>query len=144
MKIPDLDKEKISYGKYYYFDNNTYTVDASGSEAELEYLCSDFTITKVIYNEDTQNFKYEMFLETPNGEKEVTVDKSVFTSRNLESLTVKGFSFNPDRTKEVLMLALLAAFVIFSTVFVSVTIVIVVIFIRIIKIGFLTFISING
>lgn len=107
MKIPDLDKEKISYGKYYYFDNNTYTVDASGSEAELEYLCSDFTITKVIYNEDTQNFKYEMFLETPNGEKEVTVDKSVFTSRNLESLTVKGFSFNPDRTKEVLMLALL-------------------------------------
>lgn len=73
MKIPDLDKEKISYGKYYYFDNNTYTVDASGSEAELEYLCSDFTITKVIYNEDTQNFKYEMFLETPNGEKEVTV-----------------------------------------------------------------------
>lgn len=107
MKIPDLDKEKISYGKYYYFDNNTYTVDASGSEAELEYLCSDFTITKVIYNEDRQNFKYEMFLETPNGEKEVTVDKSVFTSRNLESLTVKGFSFNPDRTKEVLMLALL-------------------------------------
>lgn len=107
MKIPDLDKEKISYGKYYYFDNNTYTVDASDSEAELEYLCSDFTITKVIYNEDTQNFKYEMFLETPNGEKEVTVDKSVFTSRNLESLTVKGFSFNPDRTKEVLMLALL-------------------------------------
>lgn len=54
MKIPDLDKEKISYGKYYYFDNNTYTVDASDSEAELEYLCSDFTITKVIYNEDTQ------------------------------------------------------------------------------------------
>lgn len=107
MKIPDLDKEKISYGKYYYFDNNTYTVDASDSEAELEYLCSDFTITKVIYNEDTQNFKYEMFLETPNGEKEVTVDKSVFTSRNLESLTAKGFSFNPDRTKEVLMLALL-------------------------------------
>ncbi len=107
MKIPDLDKDKLSYNKYYNYDNNIYTVDASGSEAELEYLCSYFTITKVICNEDTQVFKYEMLLATPNGEKEVTVDKSVVTSRNLESLTAKGFSFNPDRTKEVLMLALL-------------------------------------
>lgn len=48
-----------------------------------------------------------MSLNTPNGTKEVTVDKSVFTSRNLENLTASGFSFAPDKTKEVLKYALL-------------------------------------
>ena len=39
--------------------------------------------------------------------KTVLIQELINNVANLESLTVKGFSFNPDRTKEVLMLALL-------------------------------------
>lgn len=106
-QITELNTANFCYGSYYVTNNEVYIADVEGVEVELRYLCSDFTITKVIYNEDTQNFKYEIHLHTPNGEKEVTVDKSVFTSKRLEGLTAKGFSFAPNGTAEVLKFTLL-------------------------------------
>ena len=107
LPLSDFDTNKLRYGKYYIENNEIYTASVEDLKAELKYLCNDFTITKIIYNKDTQTFKYEILLQTTNGEKKVTVDKSVFTSRNLEGLTAKGFSFEPDGTKEVLKYALL-------------------------------------
>ncbi len=107
MALSELNTDNLRFNKYYIKEDSVYTAEVEVAEVTLKYLCSYLKIKKVIFNEDTQNFKYEILLKTPNGEKDVTVDKSVFTSRNLESLTAKGFSFSPDRTKEVLKFALL-------------------------------------
>lgn len=105
LQIGDLETSKIAYGKYYLDEKDVYTVDVEGITATLKYLCSRFTISKIIYNEDTQTFKYELFLQTPKGEEEVVEEKSIFTSRKLDNLIQKGFSFDPDRAKEVQKLA---------------------------------------
>lgn len=105
--LTELDTENLYYSKYYIKDGQVYTTVVDGTDVILDYLCSDFTIIKIIYNEDNQNFRYELLLETPNGEKDIVVEKSLFTKRNLENLTAKGFNFEPDKIKEVLRFALL-------------------------------------
>lgn len=105
--LTELDTENLYYSKYYIKDGQVYTTVVDGTDVILDYLCSDFTIIKIIYNEDNQNFRYELLLETPNGEKDIVVEKSLFTKRNLENLTAKGFNFESDKIKEVLRFALL-------------------------------------
>ena len=107
LSLNEIEKTKLRHNKYYLMDSDIYLTEANEADVSLDYLCSEFSICEVIYNTDTQTFKYKLSLNTPNGTKEVTVDKSVFTSRNLESLTAKGFSFSPDKAKEVLKYALL-------------------------------------
>lgn len=105
IQIDDLDTSKIFYGKYYLDEKDVYTIEVEGTTATMKYLCSRFTISKVIFNEDTQTFKYELLLQAPNGENQVTVSKSVFMPRNIESLVQNGFTYAPDRAKEVQKLA---------------------------------------
>ena len=91
----NLDSQKIIYNQYYY--ENSYLfyigVDEDG-ELTLNWLCNYLSLLKVIENEDTGHFKYELELTTAIGKRIITVDKLNITARRFDTLTANGFTFD--------------------------------------------------
>ncbi len=104
-----LDSQKILYNQYYYENNYLFYISADESgELTLIWLSNYLSLLKVIENEDTGVFKYELELTTATGKRTITVDKLKITTRRLDTLTANGFTFDEDKTYLIVQYLLLS------------------------------------
>lgn len=67
----------------------------SGANTKI-WICSAFSIEKVILNRETNVFTYELNISTCFGDRIVLIDKKNFTKYRIDKLTEYGFSYDPN------------------------------------------------
>ncbi len=104
-----LDGNKILHNQYYYENNYLFYISADESgELTLSWLSNYLALLKVIENEDTGHFKYELELTTVAGKRIITVDKLNITARRFDTLTANGFTFDEKYTSRIIQYILLS------------------------------------
>lgn len=81
----------IIYKKFIKKDNNIYLFYINNDgEMVKDWLCSEFSVDKVRYNEETKDFSYDLIIKSLFGETTCCVSKGLFTYKRFNELSEKG------------------------------------------------------
>lgn len=67
-----------------------------------EWLCTDFSITKVRYSEETEDFYYDLLIKSLFGDIECHVSKGLFTNKRFDELSEKGLNYSNKQISQII------------------------------------------
>lgn len=93
----------IIYKKFIKKDNNIYLFYINNDgEMVKDWLCSEFSVDKVRYNEETKDFSYDLIIKSLFGETTCCVSKGLFTYKRFNELAEKGLNYNDKNISQII------------------------------------------